>query len=114
LRIRAFIEQRLADPELTPATIAAEHHISLRYLHKLFHGQGITVAGWIRDRRLERCRRDLADPTLTARPISAVAARWGFTNPAHFSQAFRAAYGLSPRQFREHHTGTSHPSVRRD
>ncbi|MFI0444498.1 helix-turn-helix domain-containing protein [Actinomadura sp. 6N118] len=33
--------------------------------------------------------------------IHAIAARWGFTSPAHFSQAFRTAYGLSPRQFRQ-------------
>ncbi|WP_371786766.1 AraC family transcriptional regulator [Streptosporangium subroseum] len=30
-----------------------------------------------------------------------MAARWGFTNLQHFSQIFRSAYGLSPRQFRQ-------------
>jgi AraC-like DNA-binding protein len=100
-QILAFIEQNLGDPELRPGAIAAAHHISIRYLHKLFHEHGDTVAAWIRERRLERCRRDLADPLLGSRPISAIAARWGFTSPAHFSQAFRSANGLSPRQFRE-------------
>ncbi|WP_268241131.1 helix-turn-helix domain-containing protein [Nonomuraea cavernae] len=38
---------------------------------------------------------------LAAHPISAIAARSGFTSSAHFSQAFRSAYGLSPRQFRQ-------------
>ena len=32
--------------------------------------------------------------------MSAVAQRWGFVNPAHFSRAFRAAYGVSPREWR--------------
>jgi AraC-like DNA-binding protein len=114
LNIHAFIEQRLADPELKPAVIAAAHHISLRYLYKLFREQGITVAGWIRDRRLERCRHDLADPQLVGRPISAIAARWGFTSPAQFSQAFRTAYGLSPSEFREHHADTANRSVHGD
>ncbi|MGI5170149.1 helix-turn-helix domain-containing protein [Spirillospora sp. CA-253888] len=100
-RIHAFISAHLGDADLTPATIAAAHHISVRYLHKLFREQDRTVAGWIRERRLERCRRDLAEPRLAARPINAIAARWGFTSPAHFSQTFRGAYGLSPRQFRE-------------
>ena len=100
-QIRAFIQANLGDADLTPAAIAAAHHISLRYLHKLFQQDGQTVAGWIRARRLERCHRDLADPSLASRPISAIAARWGFTSPAHFSQAFRSAYGLSPRQFRQ-------------
>jgi AraC-like DNA-binding protein len=111
-RIHAFIRKNLGDPELTPGSIAAAHHISLRYLHKLFHEQGLTVATWIRERRLERCRHDLADPLLAAHPIGAVAARWGFHSPAHFSQVFRSAYGLSPRQFRDSHTGSEHKAVR--
>jgi AraC-like DNA-binding protein len=100
-RIHAFIRENLGDACLTPSAIAAAHHISLRYLHKIFHQEGRTVAGWIRERRLEQCRRDLADPYLAVRPINAIAARWGFSNPAHFSQAFRSTYGLSPRQFRQ-------------
>ncbi len=100
VQIFAFIRQNLGDPKLTPDVIAAAHHISLRYLHKLFQEEGHTVAGWVRERRLERCRRDLADPRLADRPINAIAARWGFSSAAHFSQAFRGAYGLSPRQFR--------------
>jgi AraC-like DNA-binding protein len=99
-QIHAFIRENLGDPDLTPGAIAAAHHISLRYLNKLFHAEGHTVAGWIRRRRLEQCRRDLAEPHLAARPINAIAARWGFTNSAHFSQAFRGAYGISPREFR--------------
>jgi AraC-like DNA-binding protein len=105
--IHAFIGANLGDADLTPDTIAAAHHISLRYLHKLFQEEGHTVAGWIRQRRLERCRRELADPQLATRPVHAIAARWGFTNPAHFSQVFRSAYGQSPRQFRGQCTGTA-------
>ncbi|MEV0222182.1 helix-turn-helix domain-containing protein [Streptomyces sp. NPDC050704] len=99
-QIHAFVQDILGDPNLSPDTIAAAHHISLRYLHKLFQHEGRTVAGWIRERRLERCRRGLADPQMATRPIRAIAARWGFARPAHFSQAFRSAYGISPRDFR--------------
>jgi AraC-like DNA-binding protein len=80
--------------------IAAAHQISTRYLHKIFHDQGLTVAGWIRQRRLERCHRDLADPVLRSHPIHAIATRWGFSDSAHFSRLFRAAYGTSPRDYR--------------
>ncbi|MFE7835051.1 helix-turn-helix domain-containing protein [Streptomyces sp. NPDC057474] len=100
LEIRAFIQRHLGDPELSPSVIAAAHSISLRSLHRLFGDQGMTVSGWIRTRRLELCRRDLADPLLNARPVRAIAARWGFTDPAHFSRAFRAAYGRSPQEYR--------------
>jgi AraC-like DNA-binding protein len=100
LRIHAFIEQHLADPELNPAAIAAAHHISSRYLHRLFALDDTTVAGWIRQRRLERCRKDLTDPFLRTLPVSAIAARRGLPDPAHFSRLFRGAYGLPPGDFR--------------
>jgi AraC-like DNA-binding protein len=38
--------------------------------------------------------------------VSAVAARWGLTNAAHFSRAFRAAYGVSPVEYRRLGGGT--------
>lgn len=99
--IHTFIRTHLGEADLTPATIAAAHHISVRYLHKLFHEQGHPVGEWVRQQRLARCRRDLADPQLAARPIGTIATRWGFPSAAHFSQTFRTAYGESPRQFRE-------------
>ena len=99
-RVHVFIEQRLADPALSPAVVADAHHVSLRYLYKLFEGRGSGVAGWIRERRLERSRRDLLDPALAARPVSAIAARWGLVDPAHFSRLFRAAYGVPPLEYR--------------
>lgn len=100
LRIKAFVHQHLGDPELTPGVVAAAHHISLRSLHRLFQGQGTTVAGFIRHQRLKRARGDLADPAFKDRPIHAVAARWGFPRAAEFTRAFRNAYGTSPREYR--------------
>jgi AraC-like DNA-binding protein len=101
--VQAFIQQHLGDPRLSPAAVAAAHHISLRSLHQLFHDEGLTVAGWIRQRRLERCRRDLADPALASRPVAAIAARWGFRSAADFSRAFRAGHGMPPAQYRALH-----------
>lgn len=106
-QIYDFIHRHLGDPELSPETIAAAHHISTRYLHKLFHSQEVTVASWIRRHRLERCHRDLADPRLLARPISVIAARWGFTNNAHFSRIFKTTYGTSASDYRRLHTRNS-------
>ena len=98
--VQAFIQRHLAEPWLSPATIAAAHHMSLRSLHQLFHDEGLTVAGSIRQRRLERCRRDLCDPALASRPVAAIAARWGFASPGDFSRAFRAVHGLPPAEYR--------------
>ncbi len=100
LLVTAFIEEHLANPDLSPRFIAAAQHISVRQLHKLFHGTGSTVGGWIRQRRLDRCRHDLRDPQLADRPVAAIGARWGYPDPAHFSRLFKAAYGTGPRDYR--------------
>ncbi|MFI1337343.1 helix-turn-helix domain-containing protein [Streptomyces sp. NPDC020845] len=99
-RILTYMEQRLADPRLGPDQIADALHISRRYLYKLLTEQGHTVSGWLREQRLARCRRDLADPALAHLPIAAIGGRWGLPDPAHFSHAFKAAYGISPREAR--------------
>jgi AraC-like DNA-binding protein len=99
-QVKAHIERNLGDPTLGPTTIAAAHFISPRYLHRLFQAEGCTVSDWIRRARLERCRRDLADPALARETILAIATRWGMPDAAHFSKVFRGAYGRSPREFR--------------
>jgi AraC-like DNA-binding protein len=99
----AFVEQNLGDAYLTPAEIAAAQHISTRYLHKIFHAEGTTVSAWIRQRRLANCSRDLRDPRLSSRSVSAIAARWGLPDAAHFSRLFRATFGTSPRDYRVMH-----------
>jgi transcriptional regulator GlxA family with amidase domain len=58
------------------------------------------VAGLVRQRRLDRCRRDLLDPAPADRPVAAVAARWGFASLPHCHRLFRETYGLPPGEFR--------------
>ncbi|MBO1267922.1 helix-turn-helix domain-containing protein [Arthrobacter cavernae] len=98
--VREYIEANLADPQLSPASIAAAHFISTRHLHNIFHESGATVASWIRSQRLERIRRELRDPLHTGTAVGAVAARWGFLDAAHFSRSFRDAFGVSPSDWR--------------
>ena len=100
MRIHAFIEQHLGDSDLAPGPVAAAHYISVRFLYRLFESQGTTVAAWIRHRRLERCRADLADPAHGGAPVGAVAARWGLPDSAHFNRSFKRTYGLPPAEYR--------------
>ncbi len=104
--VREYILQHLGDPHLNPAAIAAAHYISTRHLYTIFTEEGQTVSAWIRSRRLERIRRDLADPLLADRPLSAIAARWGLVDAAHFSRLFRADFGESPSAYRARLTGS--------
>lgn len=99
-RIMRYLEQNLQDPELTPRRVAEDLGLSIRHLHRLFSETGQSVGDWIWRRRLERAARDLADPRLRGRSILNIAFDWGFNDASHFSRAFRAAYGLSPREHR--------------
>ncbi|SEN88998.1 helix-turn-helix domain-containing protein [Actinacidiphila rubida] len=99
LRVKEYILRHLADPGLSLAAIASAHHMSLRYLHKLFESEGVTAARWIQQQRLECCRKELARPTSHAPTVAMVAQSWGFANSSHFSRVFRHAYGISPREY---------------
>ncbi|WP_063797452.1 helix-turn-helix domain-containing protein [Streptomyces sp. AS58] len=100
LLIRDYIRAHLDRPELSPSMIAAAHHISVRYLHKLFQGEEMTVSRWIHRQRLQACREDLARSDLAGLTVETIAQRWGFASLAHFSRTFRAAYGISPVAWR--------------
>ncbi|WP_260860629.1 helix-turn-helix domain-containing protein [Mycobacterium tilburgii] len=80
--------------------IAAANGMSVRYLQRLFEEDGDTVTGWIRARRIERCRRDLTDARYAHVSVSSVAARWGLTNAAHFSRLFKSVHGVPPTHYR--------------
>lgn len=100
LQIESFIERQLGNPDLSPRTIAVHHHISVSHLHRLFRARGTTVARSIRQRRLERARRDLSDPALHGVPIHRIATRWGFADHATFTRAFTSLYDSSPSEHR--------------
>jgi len=95
--------ENLADPSLTLARVARTHGMSLRQLDRLFQSVGTTPAAWLRDQRLDRCRRDLVDPAHSGTPAAAIGARWGFIDPTTFNRAFHRAYGSPPGEYRRHH-----------
>lgn len=99
-RIDRHIDEHLPDPTLSPRTIAAALFVSTRHLHALLAEDGRTVAATIRERRLDRCLSDLADSRQVRTPVSAVAARWGFTNATRFGQLVKNATGRSPVAYR--------------
>jgi AraC family transcriptional regulator, positive regulator of tynA and feaB len=101
-RIQSFIEAQLAEPTLGPARIASAVGISVRHLYRLFALRGHTVGDWIRERRLEKCRSDLANSSLRERTITEIAFLWGFSDAAHFSRSFKKQFGICPRMFRSH------------
>ena len=104
-RANQVIDTRAGDPSLNPTSVAAAIGISLRYLQDIFRDDETTPSDWIWRRRLEKSRRDLAAPALANASINQIAFACGFSDAAHFSRRFRAAYGLSPREFRTERVG---------
>ncbi|MEV3961938.1 helix-turn-helix domain-containing protein [Nocardia sp. NPDC050193] len=105
-----YIDEHLADPELDAATLAAVHHISVRYLHKLFEPTGVSAGQWIRRRRLERARAELTGRLDLA--VSEVAHRCGFTDAGYFGRVFKREYGVTPGRWRENRALLSHRGAR--
>jgi AraC-like DNA-binding protein len=100
-RLCQTIETLLPDPDLSLRRVADEEGVSPRYVQKLFASADETFSHYLRTRRLERCRTDLASPQHARLSISEICFRWGFNGSAHFSRAFRDQYGVSPREFRQ-------------
>ncbi|MDR6743342.1 AraC-like DNA-binding protein [Herbaspirillum sp. 1173] len=100
-RIVQFIDEHLGDEHLTVARIAEEFGYSSRQIHRMFSDEtGMTVAQTLWQRRLAQSLKDLRDSEQAGCTITEIAFRWGFSNAAHFSHAFKQAYGLSPRECR--------------
>ena len=100
-RIKRYIEERLADPDLTPESVAAAHHMSSRSLYNLFRAhEEIPVGAWIQQRRFARIRQDLRDPRQSEIPVAAIGRRHGVGNPAYLSRDYRRRFSVSPAEER--------------
>lgn len=101
-RIMRYIDRHLEDSNLSPAAIAAAHGISTRYLHLVFANREETVAGWIRERRLLRCREEI-ELARRGMSLTEIAYCWGFSDGPHFSRMFKRRFGMSPKAWRNMH-----------
>ena len=102
-QIKSYVLQHLRDPQLGVAQIAAHLRTSPSTVHRVFAGEPCSVTDWIWALRLDAVKRDLCDPALAARSVSELAFRWGFSDAAHFSRAFRARFGCTARDLRAGH-----------
>lgn len=99
-QIKACVRARLREPGLSVASIAAQLRLASSTLHRAWAGEPCSLADWVWAQRLDAARRDLCDPALATRNVSEIAFSWGFNDAAHFSRAFRARFGCSPRALR--------------
>lgn len=103
-RARRYIDDHIADPDLSPAVIAQALGISVRYLHAIFRAEHTSPSRWILRRRVHRAAGLLADPVRADRSVTDIAYAVGFKDASHFTRAFKSRHGVSPREYRRHHS----------
>jgi AraC-like DNA-binding protein len=101
LRIMEYARAHLGDRDLSGPRIARAHGISSRHMYAVLARSDIQLGEWIRMRRLENCRRELAEPPERTGTVAVIGRRWGFADATNFGRAFRQGYGMSPRDWRE-------------
>lgn len=94
-----YIERHLAEP-ITVADIAAAAGVSERTLQSVFRSElQTTPMKYVKERRLDRARADLADAAADdIVNVTAIATRWGFTHLGRFAAEYKARFGESPKR----------------
>lgn len=98
--IKADIEVRLAQRDLSLRDLAASHGVAVRVLQKLFEAEGRTFSEYLLERRLERARQLLHNATLDTKSVSSIAFDVGFGDLSYFNRTFKKRFGATPRDVR--------------
>ncbi|MGW1564362.1 helix-turn-helix transcriptional regulator [Streptomyces sp. NPDC002144] len=93
-----LVDTRLTDADLSPTTIAAHLHVSVRTLQRAFASLGESLSAYIRRPHLEEAATALTTPE-SRLTVSEPAALWHFTDSSRFIRAFRKQYGATPARF---------------
>ena len=94
-KIIALIDASIQSEHLRPEWLASETGMSVRSLYRLFADQGLVVAQYIKNRRLDLCARALQN-VHDDEKLAGIGYRWGFSDHSHFSTAFKQRFGVTP------------------
>ncbi len=97
-RVRAAIEEHMADNDFTVEQLCRKVYMSHSQLHrKLDALTGISPNKFIRMIRLQKARQMMKDP---AKSIASVAYECGYNDPGYFARVFKQEYGETPQEWR--------------
>lgn len=109
-RVQAILEKietRYREPGISSKAIAAELHISQRYLHELLEERELTFSHLVLERRLDRAFAMLRDPSHDRLHIGQIAYDCGFNDLSYFNRRFRARFGDTPGGIRAAHSSAA-------
>jgi AraC-like DNA-binding protein len=98
--IQSDVVRHLRDGDVSITGLAQRHHVTARYIQRLFESQGTTLSRFVLGRRLAHVHRMLADPRQAHRAISTIAYDAGFGDLSTFNREFRRHYGATPSDVR--------------
>jgi AraC-like DNA-binding protein len=94
--IKADVIRNLRDGDVSVTALAARHHVTPRYIQRLFEGDDTTLSKFVLGQRLAQAHRMLADPGQGHRMIATLAFEVGFGDLSTFNREFRRHYGATP------------------
>ena len=98
-RVNSYIRRNFADHALTPERAAADHRISVRYLHKIFQFHGTTFGCVLREERLRQAHLLIIGSRHRGTiNFGEVAYRCGFASQSRFCVSYKKRFGISPRR----------------
>lgn len=99
--VKAYIEERYADPNLSLQSLSDRFPFSPIYLGRVFRRiVGCSVADYINRVRLEQVARLLVTTDL---PVRDAALACGFDNPPYLFTLFKKQYGVTPGEYKKLH-----------
>ena len=98
-QIKAHIIAALAG-DMSIHAVAVAHHLTERYVQRLFEDEGTTFSTFVSQQRLARAYRMLQTPRHAGQSVSAIAYECGFGDVTHFNRMFRRLYDLTPSEVR--------------
>ena len=87
----------MADGYPSVERVAQRMQVAVRTLQRRLNEQGLTYSDLVEKLRYREACRMLKR---TEKPVAAIAAALGYTDPSHFSRAFRRWSGMRPSQYR--------------
>jgi AraC-like DNA-binding protein len=97
-RVRRYIQANLRDADLSPESVVHALQLPRPSVYRLFQHEG-GLGAYIRHLRLRQAAHELAHCRYLT--VTEIAYGLGFASSSDFTRAFRRAYGLAPRDFRE-------------